>query len=117
MKHVNSFDGFVNEAKKRPDFLTPKDQKWIDSVGDRKLMYNDQFGSLSIKGDHMLSGIIALLADMPLDPRDMSSAKDFGFDHVDLYDAESGKTFVSSATADKYTLDKLVEKVKKFYSK
>lgn len=109
MKRVKSFEEHLMEARKPIGKLTKKDEDWVKSLGDNKVMYNDQQGS----GDHMLSGILALMAGQPLEPNDPSgSAKLFGFDHVDMYNVKTGRTILDDATGGEYTFDQLLQKVK-----
>jgi hypothetical protein len=93
----------VNESTE--ETLTAKDKQWVKSLGNNKIQYNDQQGS----EDHSLSAILSLMAGGGLK---WGGAADFGFDHVDMYDEESGKTILPDATGDKYTFAQLLAKAK-----
>jgi hypothetical protein len=64
-------------------------------TGKTKLGYNDQIG-LSKK---IINSI----------------GKKVGFDYIDMFDVETGKTIMISALAGCYTLDDLLTACKKFY--
>lgn len=103
MKHVKLFEQYVSESKE--ETLTAKDREWVKSLGNEKIEYNDQRGS----GDHTLSAILSLMAGGGLK---WGGAADFGFDHVDMYEDESGKTILPDATAGKHTFAQLLAKAK-----
>jgi hypothetical protein len=98
----------LHESKE--EVLTAKDKEWVKSLGNNKVEYNDQHGS----GDHTLSAILSLMAGGTLK---WGGAADFGFDHVDMYDEESGRTVLPGATAGKYTFSQLLNKAKTLVKK
>jgi hypothetical protein len=75
-----------------------------------KLKYNDQF-----RNGKSLAETLANELGMPINKK-WGGASDFGFDNVNLYDTESGKTILYDALGGKYTFDDLKNTLQDFYN-
>ena len=95
---IKLFEEFVSESK-------------VGKVSDfpGKLKYADQF-----RNGKSLSETLANELGMPIDKK-WGGASDFGFDNVNLYDTESGKTILYDALGGKYTFEDLKDVLQDFY--